>query len=86
MIYIDCLLNSFTCIQVTLGITTLLTYVPPYLGAAHQATALSLFTVALGLLHNLRPVFTSSSGIVRFATPLAFCGVLLVGAGVTATQ
>lgn len=73
-------------LQVALGITTLLTYVPPYLGAAHQATALSLFTIALALLHSLRPVFTSSKLVGRLATPVAAVGVLLVGAGVTATQ
>lgn len=40
--------------QVTLGVSTLLTYVPVSLGAAHQAGALTLFTVVLGLLHSLR--------------------------------
>ena len=40
--------------QVTLGISTLLTYVPVSLGSAHQAGALTLFTVMLMLLHSLR--------------------------------
>lgn len=40
--------------QVTLGVATLLTYVPVTLGAAHQAGALTLFSVALVLLHTLR--------------------------------
>lgn len=40
--------------QVTLGITTLLYHVPVSLGSAHQAGALTLFSVALALLHALR--------------------------------
>jgi hypothetical protein len=47
-------------VQVTLGISTLLTYVPASLGAAHQAGALTLFTIVLGLMHSLRrPLSTS---------------------------
>lgn len=41
-------------LQVILGISTLLLAVPVWLGAAHQATALLLFTFALTLLHSLR--------------------------------
>ncbi len=41
-------------LQVALGITTLLLAVPIFLGAAHQAVAMLLFTVALYLLHSLR--------------------------------
>lgn len=41
-------------LQVTLGISTLLLYVPVSLGSAHQAGALTLFTVVLTLLHTLR--------------------------------
>ena len=40
--------------QVTLGIATLLSCVPVSLGALHQAGALTLFSVALCLLHTLR--------------------------------
>ena len=40
--------------QVTLGIATLLSAVPVWLGAAHQAGALTLFSAALVLLHTLR--------------------------------
>lgn len=40
--------------QVTLGIATLLHNVPVWLGSAHQAGALTLFSVALTLLHALR--------------------------------
>ena len=47
-------LNHFCFVQVTLGISTLLLYVPVSLGVAHQAGALSLFTSILTLLHALR--------------------------------
>ncbi|MEL7186499.1 MAG: COX15/CtaA family protein, partial [Pseudomonadota bacterium] len=43
-------------LQVALGITTLLMAVPVLLGAAHQAVAMVLFTVALYVLHSLRRV------------------------------
>ena len=43
-------------LQVALGITTLMLAVPIFLGAAHQAIAMLLFTVALFLLHSLRKV------------------------------
>ena len=69
--------------QVTLGITTLLTYVPASLGAAHQATALTLFSVALALLHTLRRSPKAPSPALRFAMPAAATTVLLVGAAVT---
>lgn len=41
-------------LQVVLGITTLLMAVPVFLGAAHQAVAMLLFTLALYVLHSLR--------------------------------
>ncbi len=41
-------------LQVALGIATLLMAVPILLGAAHQAVAMLLFTVALYLVHALR--------------------------------
>lgn len=41
-------------VQVTLGITTLLSYVPVELGTAHQAGALTLLTLAMMLNHTLR--------------------------------
>lgn len=40
--------------QVTLGVSTLLTYVPVSLGAAHQAGALTLFSIFIVLLHALK--------------------------------
>eukprot|EP00238_Polyblepharides_amylifera_P001205 CAMPEP_0196571066 /NCGR_PEP_ID=MMETSP1081-20130531/1233_1 /TAXON_ID=36882 /ORGANISM="Pyramimonas amylifera, Strain CCMP720" /LENGTH=348 /DNA_ID=CAMNT_0041887827 /DNA_START=580 /DNA_END=1626 /DNA_ORIENTATION=+ len=47
---------TMTCAQVALGITTLLTYVPVSLGAAHQAGALTLMTFAVATLHSVRNV------------------------------
>ena len=47
-------LLGVTCMQVSLGIATLLNYVPVSLGSAHQAGALTLFSVAISLLHSLR--------------------------------
>ncbi|XP_057814099.2 cytochrome c oxidase assembly protein COX15 isoform X3 [Cryptomeria japonica] len=41
-------------VQVTLGISTLLSYVPPSLGTAHQAGALMLFTMMILLVHATR--------------------------------
>ena len=43
-------------LQVALGVATLLLAVPVVLGAAHQAVAMLLFTVALYLVHALRRI------------------------------
>ena len=43
-------------IQVTLGITTLLYYVPISLASTHQAGSLTLLTFATWLSHTLRRV------------------------------
>ena len=43
-------------LQVALGISTVLLAVPVFLGAAHKAVAMLLFTVALYLVHALRRV------------------------------
>lgn len=53
--------------QVALGISTLLTYVPVSLGSAHQAGALTLFTLVLGLLHSARrhPSAVVASSMLR---------------------
>jgi cytochrome c oxidase assembly protein subunit 15 len=45
---------GMACVQVSLGITTLLYVVPVWLGAAHQGGALTLFTILLWTLHGLR--------------------------------
>lgn len=73
--------------QVTLGITTLMTCVPPSLGSAHQAGALTLVTLVLALLHTLRrapgSVAKQQSFVRRNSTALAATGVLGIGAAVT---
>ncbi|CAM8952986.1 unnamed protein product [Rhodiola kirilowii] len=45
---------SMAVIQVTLGISTLLSYVPVSLGSAHQAGALTLMTLMIVLNHTVR--------------------------------
>lgn len=42
------------CVQIGLGISTLLLVVPVWLGALHQAGALVVFTIAMRLNHGLR--------------------------------
>ena len=42
------------CLQVTLGISTLLTFVPIPLAAAHQSGSLTLLSMAIWLVHTLR--------------------------------
>ena len=67
--------------QVALGITTLLTHVPVSLGSAHQAGALSLFTIALALIHSLRPpAMTAAQAMAyKLAGPAAGLGVVVAG-------
>ena len=48
------LLLILLMVQVTLGVSTLLLYVPVGLAATHQGVALALFTVVLFLSHRLR--------------------------------
>ena len=73
-------------LQVALGITTLMIYVPPSLGSAHQAGALTLFTLVLALLHTLRrqpSVIAHPQNFVRrHSTAFAAAGVLGIGATV----
>lgn len=45
---------GFCLLQVTLGISTLLTFVPTSLAASHQLNSLSLLTSALYLLHKIK--------------------------------
>jgi cytochrome c oxidase assembly protein subunit 15 len=74
-------------VQVTLGVTTLLTYVPVSLGSAHQAGALTLFSVALALMYSVKraPKLASlgAPAMARWLTPAAAASLLLVGAGAT---
>lgn len=71
--------------QVTLGITTLLNYVPASLGASHQAGALVLFTTVLALAHSLRPAVPSRTVmmVARAVPPVAAVATLGVAAAVT---
>jgi heme A synthase len=72
-------------VQVTLGITTLLTYVPVSLGAAHQAGALALFTGMLTLVHSLRPASPSAAALTisRMAPPVAVLATAAIATAVT---
>jgi cytochrome c oxidase assembly protein subunit 15 len=47
-------LMAVAALQVLLGVSTLLLYVPIPLAAAHQATAVLVFTAAIWLLHEIR--------------------------------
>jgi heme A synthase len=71
--------------QVTLGVTTLLTYVPVPLGAAHQAGALTLFTAVLALMHAVRPAHPSAAALAvsRLAPPVAVVATAAIAAAVT---
>lgn len=64
--------NSFHYIwQVTLGITTLLSYVPVSLGSAHQAGALTLLSLFILLNHTLRrPSPALLKSLPQFAKPI----------------
>lgn len=72
-------------LQVTLGITTLLTCLPVSLGAAHQSGALALFTGVLALLHSLRPANPSGAALAvsRMAPPLAVLATAAIVSAVT---
>ena len=75
--------------QATLGVTTLLTYVPVELGSAHQAGALTLFTLLLALLYSLRAAPRPDlipALAARWTTPAAAAAVLGIGGAVTQLQ
>ncbi|XP_010272521.1 PREDICTED: cytochrome c oxidase assembly protein COX15 [Nelumbo nucifera] len=58
---------GMAALQVTLGITTLLSYVPVSLGTAHQAGALTLLTFIILLTHTVRrpsPMLLKSLGSI----------------------
>jgi cytochrome c oxidase assembly protein subunit 15 len=52
--------------QVSLGVATLLNAVPVWLGSAHQAGALTLFSVTLLLLHTFRRPHDLARTVARF--------------------
>lgn len=78
--------------QVTLGVVTLLQYVPVSLGSAHQAGALTLFTIMLSLLYSLRPLPTllpivaSSGSASAWATGAAFAATIGIGGAVAVSR
>lgn len=81
-------LAAMAATQVTLGVATLLTYVPVTLGSAHQAGALSLFTIMLGLLYTLRPAPSLAPFrllTAKYATGAAVAAVVGVGGLVAQT-
>ncbi|MBL4867337.1 MAG: COX15/CtaA family protein [Pseudomonadales bacterium] len=51
---------AMLAIQVTLGVSALLTSVPVFLGVAHQGGAILLLTVALFIARELKPTYTNS--------------------------
>eukprot|EP01025_Chloroclados_australasicus_P058900 TRINITY_DN7440_c0_g1_i2.p1 TRINITY_DN7440_c0_g1~~TRINITY_DN7440_c0_g1_i2.p1 ORF type:complete len:490 (-),score=47.00 TRINITY_DN7440_c0_g1_i2:552-1946(-) len=61
--------------QVALGISTLMYYVPVSLGSLHQTGALTIFTVMLALLHQLRPVGIPLNATASVAAIMAVGGV-----------
>ena len=85
--FVEAVVERLHCLQVTLGITALMTHVPASLGSAHQAGALTLFSLVLALIHSLRrspsSVLKSRSILRQYSMPLATGGVLAVGAAVT---
>lgn len=79
------LLAAATYGQVLIGITTLIEAVPVPLGAVHQAGALTVFTMALLLMHRLRPAVPSPMMVMlgRAALPLTAAAVAAIAASVT---
>jgi heme a synthase len=69
-------LTAGVAAQVTLGVATLLNHVPVSLGAAHQAGALGLLTVALGLLYSAGTLPKGSS-VGGAALALALAGIMV---------
>jgi heme a synthase len=69
------MLLGMTAVQVALGVTTLLTYVPASLGSAHQTGALTLLTLAVALMHSLRPRVRSSRTFAAAEMPAALLAI-----------
>lgn len=80
------MLMGVAAAQVALGIATLLLYVPVELGSAHQAGALTLFTVLLGLLHATQPAGGTPLWLAKSASPIAAVATLGIGYAVTRTM
>lgn len=84
------MLGAAVAAQATLGIVTLMLYVPIALGAAHQAGALAVWTSALWTLHSVqsacRLVPVSSPGTrILAASPRAAIAMTAVAALATVT-
>ena len=80
-------LHSNAAAQVTLGISTLLTYVPPSLGASHQAGALVLFTLGLALAHSVRPAAPTRAAqlVAKLLPPATAAATVGIATAVTHT-
>ncbi|XP_002986506.2 cytochrome c oxidase assembly protein COX15 [Selaginella moellendorffii] len=59
-----------TLLQVSLGVYALLSYVPVHAGVAHQAGALTLFTIMVALAHTLRRPFRGVTETTRLMNRL----------------
>ncbi|GMH40197.1 hypothetical protein BSKO_08101 [Bryopsis sp. KO-2023] len=70
---------GMTVAQVSLGVATLLNCVPVSLGSAHQAGALTLFTLLLAALHSVRSPSPTHFGRLagRYGVDLAALGVVV---------
>ena len=78
-------LPAAATLQASLGVATLLAYVPPGLGSAHQTGALGLLTLALGLVFaTRRPPRVLATATKRAlsgnASPLPAAGAAAAGA------
>lgn len=82
--------GGLVALQIGLGISTLMLYVPVSLGAAHQGGALALLTGALGLAHAVRRVdveatragvaAVATAGVKQAGTAAAAAGALVLAA------
>jgi heme a synthase len=68
-------MSGMVTVQVGLGIATLMSYVPVWLGATHQAGALALFTTGLWARHAVRKAMTDAA-IVQKVVPIASVAVI----------
>jgi len=74
----NCLLGTVT-FQASLGIMTLLYYVPVSLASAHQAGAMGLLTASMYFLHTVRSaaIISNPATAATAATTLAIIGVMV---------
>ena len=70
--------------QASIGVATIMMHVPIPLGVLHQAGALTVWTVALWLLHALRGVSVSSAAVAAAAAAypaVTVSGIIALGRG-----